>query len=164
MTRIGNTRSIISNIKLIWQSHRIFHFSHPQERRIVYFKCLAKSPKLIIVHPGPDSAKRPSAISVIKLSLSWPLSIITWQTFSHRHSSEDCFKCTLASGLQVTKIIIQNLSRTMHAATQTQTIQSHLSIMHLYQKTSPFDVEYDRDVSMICEEAYLDKCLPVPVL
>ena len=40
----------------------------------------------------------------------------------------------------------------------------YLSIMHLYQKTSPFDVEYDRDVSMICEEAYLDKCLPVPVL
>ena len=160
MTRIGNTRSIISNIKLIWQSHRIFHFSHPQERRIVYFKCLAKSPKLIIVHPGPDSAKRPSAISVIKLSLSWPLSIITWQTFSHRHSSEDCFKCTLGSGLQITKLSFSKNK----AATQTQTIQSHLSIMHLYQKTSPFDVEYDCDVITRCEEAYLDKCLPVPVL
>ena len=36
--------------------------------------------------------------------------------------------------------------------------------MHLYQKTSPFDVEYDRDVMTRCEEAYLDKCLPVPVL
>ena len=48
-------------------------------------------------------------------------------------------------------------------ATQTQTIQSHLSIMYLYQKTSPFDIGYDSDVTR-CEEAYLDKCLPVPVL
>ena len=36
--------------------------------------------------------------------------------------------------------------------------------MYLYQKMSSFDIDNDSDVITRCEEAYLDKCLPVPVL